>query len=273
MHDRLVSGGVAPDVAPLEATWLVVAATARSRTQVVADKKAEVGEDECLAAYFLADRRIAGEPLQYITGISGFRRLDLAVGPGVFIPRPETELVAGKAMELLPRDGTIVDIGTGSGAIALSIADERPDARVLATEASKTALGWARKNRATMGLHLDILDGDLFAPLPHRLKGHIDVVVSNPPYVAWSMRHRLPRDVVEHEPSEALFAGDEGRTVIGRVATEAREWLKPRGWLVLEIGEDQGPPVKELLQGLDYQEVAIDSDLAQRDRLALGRML
>jgi release factor glutamine methyltransferase len=219
----------------------------------------------------LVRRRLAGEPLQYVLGTAAFRRLELRVGPGVFIPRPETELVAERAMEHLPTAGTLVDVCTGSGAIALSVADERSDALVVATELSAAASRWATANRDALGLSVEILDGDLFGPLPRDLAGRIDVVVGNPPYVDPGERPVLPRDVVDHEPEVALFAPGAGTNVIERILQEAPAWLRGDGWLVLEIGETQGETVRDLLVSRGFADVTIAVDLTGRDRIAEGR--
>jgi release factor glutamine methyltransferase len=252
-----------------EILQLLEAVTGLSRAEILSgapiDSKAREQADALLA------RRAAGEPLQYVTGVAGFRRLELAVGPGALIPRPETELVAGRALERLPKGGTLVDVGTGSGAIALAAADERPDAKVIATEVSPAALGWARRNRDALGLDLELIPCDLLSGLPARLEGQIDVVVSNPPYVADTERDLLPAEVVEHEPEFALFAGRDGLAVISRVAAGAHRWLRPGAWLVLEIGETQGKRVSSLLDELGYIDVSIEADLAGRDRIAEGR--
>ena len=209
-----------------------------------------------------------------MTGLAGFRRLDLAVGPGVLIPRPETELVAGKAMELLPPSGILVDAGAGSGAIALSVADERPDATVIATELSPGALEWARRNVELTGLSVTLLEGDLLTPLEGvqgGLLGRIDVVVSNPPYVSWAERDLLPAEVVEHEPQEALFATQDGIGAIARLIDESMQWLSPGGHLVMEIGERHGDEVRALLSDAAYEDPEVLPDLSGRQRMAVGR--
>jgi release factor glutamine methyltransferase len=215
----------------------------------------------------LVARRVAGEPLQYVTGVAGFRRLELAVGPGVFIPRPETELVAERAMSRLPHGGTVVDVGTGSGAIALSIADERPDARVWATEVSDDARVWAEKNRGALGLDVEVVAGDLLSGLPGALRGSVDVVVANPPYVPEREREFLPTDVVGHEPAVALFGSDDGLAVVRRLADVAFDWLRPGGRLVLEIGHEQGAEVEAILGAAGYVDAHTYPDLAGRDRI------
>jgi release factor glutamine methyltransferase len=219
----------------------------------------------------LAARRASGVPLQYVTGVAGFRRLELAVGSGVLIPRPETEVVAERAMQRLPCRGIIVDVGTGSGPIALSVADERPDARVYATEISESALGWARRNASNLQLSIELVRGDLFKGLPQELAGDVDVVVSNPPYVALRDAGTLPPEVVDHEPAVALFAGEEGLQVIAVIAKQAREWLRPGGWLILEMGFDQSETVLQLLTDHEYTEVAAHPDLTGHLRVAEGR--
>ncbi|CAN5592485.1 peptide chain release factor N(5)-glutamine methyltransferase [soil metagenome] len=252
-----------------EALWLIEAVTGASATTVNAG--VGVSEEDCERVLELARRRVAGEPLQYLTGVSGFRALELSVGPGTFIPRPETEILVERALARLPLGGVIVDVGTGSGAIALAAAQERVDASVYATEASPAALRWARLNRQRLGLAVELVSGDLLNGLSQDLQGGIDVVVSNPPYVSVGDSPYLPSDVRDHEPHEALFSGPEGLEVIERLAAEAREWLTPGGWLVLEIGASQGPTAANELTKCGYHEVSIYPDLAGQPRVAEGR--
>ena len=219
----------------------------------------------------LTARRVSGEPLQYIIGICGFRHIDLRVGPGVFIPRPETELVAERALERLPSGGVLVDVGTGSGAIALAVAQERPDVVVYATEVSSAALEWARFNQERLGLDVELVSGDLLSGLPAELRGGIDVVVSNPPYVPKHHAAFLPVDVREHEPHRALFAGHGGLEVMQKLADEARAWLVSGGWLVLEIAADQRAAAEKELDRRGYDEISVRRDLAGRWRVAEGR--
>lgn len=252
-----------------EARWLLQEVAGDSVSNVLTG--AEIDEDSARAVLSLAARRARGEPLQYVIGVAPFRHLDLAVGPGVLVPRPETELVVERAMELLPTGGSAVDVGTGSGAIALALKQERPDARVWATESSALALAWAERNRGTTGLDVELIRCDLLSGLPEELLGGIDVVVSNPPYVAPEERALLPRDVREHEPEEALIAPGNPLSVIERLAEKARPWLRDGGWLVSEIGETLGPRVAALLADLGYEEVSVRPDLAGRDRIASAR--
>ncbi len=202
----------------------------------------------------LIARREAGEPLQYIVGSASFYGVELACGPGVLVPRPETEILVDVALELL-RDiasPVVVDLGTGTGAIAAAIASQRPDATVYATEKSPAAFAWAQRNVPS------VLLGDLFEPLPSSLRGGVDLVVSNPPYVPEGTT--LPADV-RREPAEALFAGPDGCDVLRRIASEAPDWLRPGGWIVLEIGT---PDQASVLPG-----ARVHADLTGRLRVVL----
>lgn len=264
----LAEGGV--EAAEREAQWIVLSAAGLDRADLF-DTMPTIVDQQVATAESLAHRRVAGEPLQYLTGVAGFRHLDLAVGPGVLIPRPETEVVAERAMARLPGGGIAVDCGTGSGAIALAIADERPDARVFATERSTSALAWAERNRTRFDLDVELIACDLLAGLPDGLRGAVDVIVSNPPYVATTERDLLPRDVVEHEPHEALFAGEHGLNVIRRLVDEVPRWARRDGWIVLESGDRQAEQVSELLRERGFAEVAAHPDLAGRMRVVEGR--
>jgi release factor glutamine methyltransferase len=253
-----------------EAEWLLEAVTGQSSWEIKTFRQ-KISDEHVDRLANLLERRRSGEPLQYITGIAGFRGIQLHVGPGVFIPRPETEIVAEVAMARLPEDGLVIDLCTGSGAIALSIAAERADARIIATEQGPEAFQWAEKNRVALLADVQILEGDLFAPLDPTLKGTVDVVVSNPPYVAKAEARRLPPEVIDHEPHNALFAGGDGLDVIRRIARESGAWLKVGGWVVIEMGETQADAVRTVFQRESFSEVTIDRDLARRDRVASAR--
>lgn len=257
--------GAGNDNAQREAEWIVEAATGLDRASLAASQRPPTPDEESMALR-LMDRRLSGEPLQYVTGVAGFRRLELAVGPGAFIPRPESESLAGRAMDLLPDGGIVVDIGTGSGAVALSIADERPDARVWATDFSADALVWAERNRDALGFEVQLSQADLFDGLDETLKGRIDVVVSNPPYVPAGFS--LGREVVDHEPHVALFADESGLGIIEKLLDRAKGWLNKPGWIVLEIGEVQRDAVMRLMKDAGFGEVAVHDDLAGRPRIA-----
>lgn len=245
------------------------AATGLSRSELLT--AAPIPEDLAEKALGLAERRAAGEPLQYVTGSAGFRHLDLQVGPGVFIPRPETESLVDRALARLPKAGIVVDLCSGSGAVALAVADERADATVIATELSEEALGWAERNKAALDVPVHFIHGDLFENLPPSLEGKVGVVVSNPPYVATAEAGSLPDEVVHHEPSEALFSGRDGLQVIERISAGAGRWLRPGGWLVIEIGDGQRDEVTRLLERAGWADVEVYPDLLGRARVAEAR--
>lgn len=218
----------------------------------------------------------AGEPLQYVLGCWSFRHLDVAVDPRVLIPRPETEVVAGIAIELAAAvEGrrAVADLGTGSGVIGLSLAVELPrnGTTVWLTDESSDALAVARANLAGIGAaatNVRIAQGSWFDALPDDLR--LDVVVSNPPYVADDSPD-LAAGVRDWEPGRALFAGGDGLDAIRVISGGARERLRAGGWLVLEIGADQGAAVSELLEAAGFSDIEIRPDLVGHDRVAVAR--
>lgn len=214
-------------------------------------------------------QRCHGVPLQYLVGEQQFLDLVLGVAPGVFVPRPETEVLVERAAETLEgREAPVViDVGTGTGAIALAIKRLRPDARVLATDVSEDAVSVARANASRLAVDIDVLAGDLLEPVPAGLRGGIDLVVSNPPYVTRQEYEDLPAEV-KAEPYEALVGGTD---VHRRLAGAAPGWLRARGWLVMEIGASQGREVAGLLRDR-FEAVEALPDLAGRDRVVRGRL-
>ena len=217
-----------------------------------------------------------GEPLQYVLGEWSFRHITLAVDRRVLIPRPETEQVAEFAIELASQRGptrTVVDLGTGSGAIGLSMAYELPrlGTEVWITDASADAIDVARANLAGIGpaaANVRIAHGSWFDPLPDDME--FDVIVSNPPYVAVGSPD-LESDVGAWEPASALFAGDDGLDDIRMIAAGAPDRLRRGGSLVLEIGADQGRAVDDILREADLVDIEIRKDLTDRDRIAIAR--
>ncbi|MFK3671282.1 peptide chain release factor N(5)-glutamine methyltransferase [Leifsonia aquatica] len=217
----------------------------------------------------LTERRAAREPLQHITGRAAFRSLELAVGPGVFVPRPETEQVAQFAIDALrsvPSDEPIaVDLGTGSGAIALALATEVPHARVFAVENSPEAFIWTRRNVDETGAtNLRPVFIDLADALPE-LDGTVDVVISNPPYVPDAAVPRDP-EVRLFDPAAALYGGEDGLDVVRVISRVAQRLLHPGGTLVLEHGELQGADIRALLTADGWRAAATHRDLTTRDR-------
>lgn len=218
----------------------------------------------------------AGEPLQYVLGRWGFRRLDLLVDRRVLIPRPETEHVAEVAIELaarVPNHRVVADLGTGSGAIGLSMAVELPlDGTVVwLTDVSGDALDVARANLVGIGRaagNVRVGEGSWFEALPADVR--FDVIVSNPPYVAVASP-LLDGSVAQWEPADALFSGADGLDDIRFLVANASHHLAPEGWLVLEIGTDQGAAVHELLRAARFTEIEVRRDFAGHDRVAIGR--
>ena len=228
----------------------------------------------------MIERRLTGEPLQYVLGSWSFRRLDLYLDRRVLIPRPETEIVTEHALvehdrsvrTRAARDGVVVDLGTGSGAIALSIAFERGGTRVWATDVSADALAVAHANCAGLGRvarHVTLVQGSWFDPLPESLRGCVDVIVSNPPYVAAD--EELPPEVRDWEPREALVPGPRGLEAYETIVSEARDWLAGSGALVLEIGASQSASVSELIRKNGFAPPTVHRDLAGRDRVVVAR--
>lgn len=212
-------------------------------------------------------QRCAGTPLQYLTGNQAFRRITVRVRPGVFVPRPETEVLVGAALEAMTdvEEPVVVDVGTGTGAVALSVADEHPGARVFATDLSAEAVDLARENAMRLGLGMTVCAGDLFDPLPRELRGRVDLVVSNPPYVSQEEYEDLPAEV-RADPRLALVGGT---PLIARLAGEAAGWLRRGGVLALEIGATQRAEVTRVLERT-YAHIRILPDLVGRDRVAVG---
>jgi len=241
----------------------------RGQVQAKAVTGSTVTEAERTAYLTALERRAAREPLQHITGLAPFRSLELAVGPGVFVPRPETEFVAQLAIDALiavpSPEPLAVDLGTGSGAIALALATEVPHARVVAVERSPAAHAWAERNiHATGADNIRLVLGDLADSLPE-LDGTVDVVASNPPYIP---DEAIPRDleVRLHDPALALYGGPDGLDIVRALSRRALALLRPGGALVIEHGELQGAELRELLTADGWRAVATHRDLLGRDR-------
>jgi len=270
--DYLAGKGV--ESARLDAEHLLADVLGVGRLEMYLQHERPVTPDELERLRPLLKRRGQREPLQYILGRQGFRELDLEVGPGVLIPRPETEQLvelvlawAGDRPDLVA-----LDVGTGSGAIALSLLVEGPFARVVGTDASADALAWAARNRASAGLdsRLELREGRLFGTL--HAGETFDAVVSNPPYVAETDRDGLQPEVADWEPEQALFAGEDGLAVLRELVPQAAGVLKPGGLLALEIGEGQAEGVVQLVDGArTYEDTTVHRDLAGRKRMVTAR--
>ena len=255
------------DCAPLEAQLLLAHALDRLRSHLLVHAE-DKPNAAALARYLsLIDRAARGEPLAYLTGQQEFWSLTLSVTPDVLIPRPESELAVERCLALLAQPvSRICDLGTGSGAIALALASERPSWRITATDVSAAALNVARGNAARLGIDgIEFLQGDWFAPLAGRA---FDLIVSNPPYVS----ARDPAlSALRYEPALALTPGVGGLEALHWLIAASRIHLEAGGWLVLEHGADQGAPVAAALVEAGYARVGCHRDLAGHDRISEGQ--
>lgn len=274
---RLASAGVANAAA--EARWMVERASGYEGAEAEAGLDVEVTQRTLAHFDAMLERRVGGEPLQYVLGAWGFRTLDLLVDPRVLIPRPETEVVAGVAVAELERcrsEGALApvaaDLGTGSGAIGLSLAVECPAAEVWLTDRSPAAIEVASANLAGIGraaTRVRIAAGSWFDALPADLEGRIHVVVSNPPYVGEG--EDLPAEVAGWEPAEALFAGPTGLDAVREVVAGAATWLAPGGAVVVEIAPHQADEVAGLAREAGLVDGEVLPDLSGRARLLRAR--
>jgi len=224
-----------------------------------------VSDDDVVETQFfsLLDRRINHEPLQYLTGLAPFRYLEIEVGPGVLVPRPESELLVDAVLthiKNLPAPVSVIDLGAGSGALALAIATEAPDTRVIAVENSPEAIFWLKRNVSVIAQNVRVVEGDVADVLPG-IK--CDVVIANPPYIPDSQP--LPRDVAGFEPHAALFGGPTGMELPRVFITAAARLLKSAGVLVIEHTESQGSFIANEL-ALDFESITLHDDLVGRPR-------
>jgi release factor glutamine methyltransferase len=254
------------DTPRLDAEVLLAAALGIDRTALFLHPEREVTGPAVRAFQDAVRRRSAGrEPVAYITGRRGFRYIELAVDDRVLVPRPETELLVEVGVELLARGARVVDVGTGSGAVALALKDERPDLDVTGTDVSAGALAVARDNAARLGLAGDVafVEGDLLAGL-----GEVDAVLSNPPYVADGERAALPPEILRHEPAGALFAGADGLDVIRRLVPAAA--AAGARLAAIEVGQGQAAAVAALLSQAGFATVQVRRDLTGIERVVVG---
>ena len=266
------AGELSGDESAREVELLLSHALRRDRAWLRAHADDPLAAEDAVQFHALLLRRTAGEPLAYIIGRREFWSLDFTVTPDVLIPRAETELLIEFALQRIPQNAQadIADLGTGSGAIALAIAHERPQARVLATDASAAALMVARGNAERLGIrNVEFVRGDWCAGLAER---KFDSIVSNPPYIADGDTHLAQGDL-RFEPRTALASGADGLDAIRAIVRDAPAHLKPGGWLLLEHGYDQGAPVHRLLEKCGFVEVFTALDLEGRERVSGGRRL
>jgi release factor glutamine methyltransferase len=261
---RLADAGVASPRHDAEALASYVLGVPRGRLALVDGQIWQEARPRYEAA---VARRQAREPLQHVVGSAPFRRLELLVGPGVLIPRPETELLVDAALEWFASTGVssprVADLGAGTGALALALADEVPGASVWALERDPAAFDWAARNVAATALAVEVVAGDMADALAE-LDGTLDVVVSNPPYLSLELLGMLKPEVRDHDPKAALFAGPDPLAAIKLVEAAARRLLRPGGLVVVEHGDDQGESAPACFAG--WRDVTDHLDLAGRPR-------
>jgi release factor glutamine methyltransferase len=250
-----------------EACWIVEHVLRLPAHRVVAERDRLLSHAELVAARGLVERRVSREPLQYILGTQEFCGLEFDVNPAVLIPRPETELLVEYVAQRIPveRQAAIVDVCTGSGCIAVTIARLRPRARLISTDLSNTSLDVARHNatRHAVGEHITWLEGDLLGPLAgQELEGRIDIIVSNPPYIAEADWATLQPEVRLFEPRDALVAGPQGTELHERLLQEAGHYLSPGGALIMEIGAGQARAIRRIvdqISGYRFHQLVYDA--------------
>lgn len=268
----LRSAGV--DDARRNAEWMICRACGVTRTELFAHggREASAGQTEVLGGFIR--RRTEGEPLQHILGETEFLGLTLKVTPDALIPRPETEFVVERALAVIKdiSEPLILDIGTGSGCIALAVKDKRPDATVHAVDSSNSALALARENAARCKLDITLKMVDITrADAPHRLPQNLDLLISNPPYIPESEAAGLPAEVREHEPAAALISGTDPLRYYRILAPLGSRLLQGGGWLVAETHADFAGEVAALLSDAGYADIRVENDLADRPRVVIGR--
>ena len=281
---------VGVDAPASEARWMVERVSGFDGTELVMHERDEATSLAESHLDAMLERRRGGEPLQYVLGQWQFLDLELFVDRRVLVPRPETEVVARVASEEAIRLGlrhgpadpwsvgateVVVDLGTGSGALALALASELPDAEVWAVDVSDDALAVARANVAGVGgpaaTRVRIARGSWFDALPDELRGEVRLVVSNPPYIAESEVASLPSTVIEWEPYDALVSGPTGLEAIEVIVADAIEWLAPDGVLVCELAPHQADTVARMARSVGFADVAVRTDLTGRDRALVAR--
>lgn len=265
---RLLAAGV--DSAQLDAEALLEYVLGVERVYLIAHPERRMDESEIAEYHRLVARRERREPLPHITGKREFWSLEFEVTPAVLIPRPETEILVEQAVKKLTgRRAVIADMGAGSGAIAVALAKELPDARIFATELSPEAMEVATANlvKHKMAERIVLLQGDLLEPLKGAEVEGLDAVVSNPPYIPSAEIDGLQVEVACYEPRQALDGGPDGLRFHRRILFDSRRFLKNGGYVVLEIGADQGPAVLNIARELGYSDATITKDLAGLDRV------
>jgi release factor glutamine methyltransferase len=265
----------------LAAELLLMHVLQRDRAWLYAHPEYELSSEQAAAYDGLIERRSAGVPTQYLTGHQEFWGLDFEVGPGVLIPRPETEhvveVVLARVGSRRSQSVRIADVGTGSGCIAIALACELPHAEIVATDISALALNYARTNavRHAVSNRIQFYETNLLRALAQfsdRARNSFDLIASNPPYVGRNDAAKLPREVREHEPAEALFAGDRGFDLYPGLIEQATQLLRPEGMIVLEVGYDGADYVRSLLSASGWCAVEVTRDLAGIERVVSAQL-
>lgn len=266
--DRLAA---LPEATPrLEAEALLAHSLQRPRSYLFAWPEQRLSADRWLTFQALLERRLTGEPLAYVLGHREFWSLELEVGPDTLIPRPDTELLVEQALERLPPQAQVLELGTGSGAITAALASERPDCRITASDLSPAAVACAQRNFTRLRLgNAHALVSDWFSALPRETRFHL--ILSNPPYIAADDPH-LEQGDLPWEPRDALVSGADGLDAIRHITAEAPARLLPSGWLLLEHGWTQGPAVRSILRAAGLVQIASERDLAGLERVTFGRI-
>jgi len=267
-----LQAGPHPERARRDAETLLLHLIGRDRAWLLTHLDEDFGGCKSIGYSQQIDRRVAGEPIQYITGQCEFYGLPFLVNRDVLIPRPETEHLVEKVLELAPlcKEPRVVDVGTGSGAIAVAIAHEWPRAKVTAVDLSPRALEVAQTNAKRIGFESRIrfLEGDLLAPVANE---EFDFVVANPPYVAIADRASLAVEVRDHEPELALFAGEHGLDIYRRLTTDAYRVLASGGFALFEIGHGQANAIADLFVAAGFRDIEFTKDLQGIERVICGR--
>jgi len=269
---RLQTAGI--ESARSDAEWLLAAVLGRERFAPYLDPERELSAADARRYHDLVARRAAREPLQHLTGVEDFHGLRLAVGPDALIPRPETEGLVEWALEVLRDEPAplVADVGTGSGAIACALARSSPRLTIFAIDRSLAALRVASRNVERLGLggRVKLVAGDLLEALDP-VRGRLDLVIANPPYIPSAVVGRLAPEVAHFEPRSALDGGPDGMSVIRRLIASASPRLLPRGWLMMEIGHDQAGPVASLLAAEGFTGMEARRDLCGVERYIGGQ--
>jgi len=272
---RLKTAGM--DEAQTKAEWLLAHVLGGGRLDVYTHPERSLTPDQAARLRQLGRRLAAGEPLQYVLHTAEFFGRSFQTDGRALIPRPETELLFTAALDAPCLTGErrrsaprVADVGTGTGCLAISLALERPEARIWAVDVSADALALARENAQRHGVtaRIEFVQGGLLDPIA---PASLDLVVSNPPYVPTAEWRELPRDIRDHEPRAALDGGADGLAVLAPLIVQAADKLAPGGWLVLEIGEDQGRRVRDLMKRAGFVSMKVRQDLAGWDRVVVGR--